>query len=161
CPTVPTTTPTTIPTTIPTTTTTTIPTTTQALCVKGPRARRKYQCDRELRSPARRAPHATTPGGAAMSRHSFAAILLGLGLAPSPLALEPAGKDVFGYSGVLPIPLKIPAKEYEGMQPPPGGFGMPGAPPATQAPKGPAEKRDSERNLFGTEFRWARGDVTA
>ena len=55
--------------------------------------------------------------------------------------------------------LEIPAKEYEAMQPPAGGFGFPGAPPAP--PAAPKDKRDSERNLFGTEFPWAQGDFTA
>jgi hypothetical protein len=44
------------------------------------------------------------------------------------------------------------------MQPAPGGFGFPDAPPRQPAPK---DKRDSERNLFGTAFPWAQCDFSA
>jgi putative membrane-bound dehydrogenase-like protein len=71
---------------------------------------------------------------------------------------EAPGKDIFGVTKVWAVHLEIPAKEYEAMQPPAGGFGFPGAPPA---PPAAGEKRDSERNLFGTEFRWAKGDFSA
>ena len=40
--------------------------------------------------------------------------------------------DVFGDSKVWDVRLEIPAKEYEAMQPAPGGFGPPGAPPAAR-----------------------------
>src|SRR5262249_49181275 len=53
--------------------------------------------------------------------------------------------------------LEISAKEYEAMQPPAVGFGPPGAPPARPAPK---DRRASERNLFGTEFRWVQCDLS-
>jgi putative membrane-bound dehydrogenase-like protein len=76
-----------------------------------------------------------------------------------PASKEAADKDVFGATKVLAVHLEIPAKEYEAMQPPAGGFGFPGAPPAPPAPA-PKDKRDSERNLFGTEFRWAEGDLS-
>ena len=76
-------------------------------------------------------------------------------------AKEAPGKDVFGATKVWAIHLEIPAKEYEAMQPPAGGFGFPGAPPAAPAPKAAKDKRDSERNLFGTEFPWAQGELTA
>jgi putative membrane-bound dehydrogenase-like protein len=76
-----------------------------------------------------------------------------------PTAKEAPGKDVFGATKVWAIHLEIPAKEYEAMQPPPGGFGQPGA--AQPAPKDPKDKRESERNLFGTEFPWAQGDLSA
>ena len=95
-----------------------------------------------------------------MSRPSFGAVLLCCTFLPLARAQEPAGKDVFGATKVWAIHLEIAAKEYEAMQPPAAGFGFPGAPPAP-VPKEPAEKRDSARNLFGTEFRWARGDFTA
>src|SRR5580704_9767949 len=71
---------------------------------------------------------------------------------------EAPGKDVFGDAKVWDVHLEIPAKEYEAMQPAPGGFGFPGAPPAQPAPK---DKRDSERNLFGTAFPWAQCDISA
>jgi putative membrane-bound dehydrogenase-like protein len=82
---------------------------------------------------------------------ALACALLGLGVTTCPAA------DVFGTTRVWAVHLEIPAKEYEAMQPPAGGFGFPGAPPAP-APK---DKRDSERNLFGTEFPWAQGELTA
>ena len=69
---------------------------------------------------------------------------------------EPPAKAVFG-DRVWTLHLEIPAREYEAMQPPPG-FGFPGAPPA---PRPPRNKRDSERNLFGTEFPWAQCDLSA
>src|SRR6516165_725078 len=88
---------------------------------------------------------------------TLACALIGLGVAAGPAAdrKETPGKDVFGTTKVWAIHLEIPAREYEAMQPPAGGFGFPGAPPAPPAPTAPREKRDSERNLFGTEFRWA------
>src|SRR5262249_16323840 len=55
----------------------------------------------------------------------------------------------------------IPAAEYEAMQPAPGGFGFPGGPPKGPAPKKPKDKRDGEKNLFGTVFPWAQADCTA
>jgi putative membrane-bound dehydrogenase-like protein len=74
-------------------------------------------------------------------------------------AKEAAGKDVFGTTRVWSLHLTIPAKEYEAMQPPAGGFGFPGAPaPAARAPQ---DKRERERNLFGTEFPWAQAELTA
>src|SRR5438128_11393918 len=91
---------------------------------------------------------------------ALACALIGLGVATGPAAdrKEAPGKDVFGTTRVGAIHLEIPAKEYEAMQPPAGGFGLPGAPPMSPLPK---DKRDSERNLFGTEFPWAQGELTA
>ena len=75
-------------------------------------------------------------------------------------AAAESAKDVFGTSKLWSIHLAISAKEYAAMQPPaPGGFGFPGGPPMPPAP--PKDKRDSERNLFGTEFRWAEADLSA
>ncbi len=70
-----------------------------------------------------------------------------------------AGADLFGLTRVVPVHIEISADEYEALQPPPpaGGFG--GPPPAPRQRK-PGE-RESERNLFGIEFRWARGAITA
>ena len=46
------------------------------------------------------------------------------------------------------------------MQPPVGGgFGFPPGPPPKKVEK--RENRASDRNLFGTEFPWAQGDLTA
>jgi putative membrane-bound dehydrogenase-like protein len=85
--------------------------------------------------------------------------LLGLRVTTCPAAdgKEAPGKDVFGTTRVWAVHLEIPAKEYEAMQPPAGGFGFPGAPPAPPVRK---DKRDGERNLFGTEFPWAQGDLS-
>ena len=69
-----------------------------------------------------------------------------------------ADPDHFGLTRVLPLQIEIPADEYRAMQPPiPTGFG---GPPQAPRPKKPGE-RASERNLFGLEFPWARGAVTA
>jgi spore coat protein CotH len=90
----------------------------------------------------------------------LACALSGFGMATGPAAdsKEAPAEDVFGTTRVWAMHLEIPAREYEAMQPPAGGFGFPGAPPVPPAPK---EKRDSERNLFGTEFRWAEADLAA
>lgn len=78
-----------------------------------------------------------------------------------PVAKQPPANGVFGLTKAWSFDLEIPAKEYDAMQPPAAGFGAPGAPPAPQAPRNPNDKRDSERNLFGTEFPWAHADVAA
>lgn len=67
--------------------------------------------------------------------------------------------DLFGLSRVVGLDIEIPAGEYQAMQPPPPA-GVPGAPPAPPPPKKPGD-RESERNLFGVEFPWARGAITA
>lgn len=74
---------------------------------------------------------------------------------------EAPGKDVFGPSKVWSIHLEIPAREYEALQPRQGGFGFPGGPPKQPAPKDPKDKREGERNLFGTEFLWGQGKLSA
>ena len=78
-----------------------------------------------------------------------------------PAAKEPPGKCVFDPTKVWHFDLEIPAREYEAMQPPAAGFGGPGSPPAPPRPRNPNDKRDSDRNLFGTEFPWAKGDFSA
>jgi spore coat protein H len=79
-----------------------------------------------------------------------------------PAAKEAPGKDVFGLTRVWAFHLEISAREYQAMQPA-GGLGFPGGP--GKPPPKPAEKRgearDSERNLFGVEFPWVRGEFTA
>jgi putative membrane-bound dehydrogenase-like protein len=91
----------------------------------------------------------------------LACVLFGLRVTTCPAAdgKEAPAKDVFGTTKVWAFHLEIPAKEYEAMQPPAGGFGAPAAPPA--APPAPKDKRDAERNLFGTEFPWAQAEFTA
>lgn len=79
-----------------------------------------------------------------------------------PAAKQPPDSDVFGLTKLWAIDLQIAAKEYSAMQPPgDGGFGAPGAPPAPPVRRNPNDERDSERNLFGTEFPWAKGDLSA
>jgi len=76
---------------------------------------------------------------------------------------QPAARDergLFGQAKVWPIQLEIPAGEFDAMQPAPGGFGFPGGPPQP-APKTDDKQRDSEKNLFGTDFPWATGRFTA
>jgi putative membrane-bound dehydrogenase-like protein len=72
---------------------------------------------------------------------------------------QPAGADVFARAKVWPLHLELAAKEYQAMQPPPGGGFGPG--PA-QPPKGkdPGDRRPGEKNLFGIEFPWAQGELT-
>ncbi len=66
-------------------------------------------------------------------------------------------KDLFGLTKVWTVHLEIAAAEFEAMEPVLGGFGFPGGP----APKKKAKNRDSEKNLFGTDFPWVIGDFTA
>ena len=69
-----------------------------------------------------------------------------------------AGTDLFGMTRIVQLNIEIPEEEYQAMQPAaPAPFG--GPPPALR-PKRPGE-RESERNLFGVAFPWARGAVTA
>jgi putative membrane-bound dehydrogenase-like protein len=71
---------------------------------------------------------------------------------------KPAGSGLFGLTRVVPVQIEIPADEYQAMQPP-APTGVPGGPPPAPRPKQPGE-RESERNLFGVEFPWARGAIT-
>lgn len=66
-------------------------------------------------------------------------------------SLPPAG--LFGQTKVWSLHLEITEKEYAAMQPPP--------PAAFGAPLVAQGNRPSERNLFGTEFRWAEANLTA
>ncbi len=70
-----------------------------------------------------------------------------------------AGADLFGLTRVVGVHIEIPADEFEAMQPPAPAFGQGGPPPAPR-PKQPGD-RESERNLFGVEFPWVRGALTA
>jgi putative membrane-bound dehydrogenase-like protein len=71
---------------------------------------------------------------------------------------KPADPGLFGLTRVVPLDIEIPADEYQAMQPP-ALAGAPGGPPPAPRPKKPGE-RESERNLFGIEFPWARGAIT-
>ena len=86
---------------------------------------------------------------------------LPLSAAPDDGHIEGKSADggIFGLTRVVSIHIEITADEYQSMQPPapaggPGGFQQ------AQRPKKPGE-RESVRNLFGIEFPWARGSVTA
>ncbi len=72
------------------------------------------------------------------------------------------GSDVFGPARAWAIHLEIPAKEYEAMQPV-GGMGFPGGPggPSQQPRERRGEARARDRNLFGLDFPWAQGQLTA
>jgi putative membrane-bound dehydrogenase-like protein len=93
---------------------------------------------------------------------AIALLLGGMGPARLPAAdkakAESKTSDPFGPTKVWTIHLEIPAKEYEAMEPAIAGFPTPGAPPQQRAREG---ARDSERNLFGTEFPWVEGAFTA
>src|SRR5262245_1537829 len=71
------------------------------------------------------------------------------------------GQKLFGPARVWAVHLEIPAAEFAAMQPAAGGFGFPGAPGAPPQPNARREKRDGERNLFGTEFLWVRASFSA
>jgi putative membrane-bound dehydrogenase-like protein len=86
-------------------------------------------------------------------------LILLLGLVTLTTPAEDKARDAFGTTKVWAVHLEIPAKEYEAMQPAPGGFGFPGGPPQPQPQ--PKDKRDSEKNAFGTAFPWAQGDFSA
>src|SRR5262245_12268389 len=63
----------------------------------------------------------------------------------------PNAGDTFGTTKVWAVHLEIPAKEFDAMQPAfGGGFG---GPPKKEEKKDD-KKRDSEKNLFGTDFPW-------
>src|SRR5262249_36143570 len=84
-------------------------------------------------------------------------------LSPAEAGVEPAAmdeKELFGQTRVWNIHLEIPAKEFDALQPAPGGFGFPGG-PQQPAPRKDDKKRDSEKNLFGTDFPWVNGRFTA
>src|SRR5947209_7125805 len=70
-------------------------------------------------------------------------------------ARQSSGSGAFGATRVWQIHLDIPAAEFEAMQPAPGGFGAPGAPPGPPVPEKQKDRRDGEKNLFGTVFPWA------
>jgi putative membrane-bound dehydrogenase-like protein len=70
-----------------------------------------------------------------------------------------ASTDLFGLTKVLAVDIEITPDEYRAMQPP-VPVGGPGGPASAPRPKRPGD-RESERNLFGVEFPWVRGAVTA
>src|SRR5579883_1804611 len=71
---------------------------------------------------------------------------------------KPTGTDLFGLTKVVDLHIEIAADEYQAMQPPaPAAFG---GPPRAVRPKSRGG-RESERNLFGVEFPWARATLTA
>jgi hypothetical protein len=75
-----------------------------------------------------------------------------------------AADEPFGLTKVWKLHLEISAEEFAAMQPAAPafpGFGAPPAPGAPAAPAAPKAKRNSEHNLFGTEFPWASGKITA
>ncbi len=69
-----------------------------------------------------------------------------------------ADSSPFGRAGLLRFEIEMTDDEYKAMQPPPPpAFGAPARPPG---PRG-SESRERERNLFGIEFPWARGILSA
>jgi putative membrane-bound dehydrogenase-like protein len=67
------------------------------------------------------------------------------------------GAGAFGLTRVWSIHLQIPPEEFAAMQPAAPAFPGAGGAPAPAAPRG---DRKSHRNLFGTEFPWAKGEMT-
>jgi spore coat protein H len=77
---------------------------------------------------------------------------------PEPALKADEAKNSFGQTKVWTIHLEIPAKEFDAMQPAlGGGFG----PPPKKEEKKDDKKRESEKNLFGTDFPWVEADFTA
>ncbi|VTR95502.1 heme-binding protein : Heme-binding protein OS=Planctomyces brasiliensis (strain ATCC 49424 / DSM 5305 / JCM 21570 / NBRC 103401 / IFAM 1448) GN=Plabr_4796 PE=4 SV=1: CotH: GSDH: Cytochrom_C [Gemmata massiliana] len=72
---------------------------------------------------------------------------------------KPQAENTFGLTKVWAVRLDISAKEFDALQPALGGFGFPGGPPPKKEEKKDDKKRDTEKNLFGTDFPWAEGDV--
>jgi len=96
----------------------------------------------------------------------FSSILLASGVSSLSAAQDggdtsgkAAGAGLFGLTRVVPLHIDISAEQYQAMQPPAPTGGPGGAPQPPRARK-PGD-RESERNLFGLEFPWARGSVTA
>src|SRR5262245_51277777 len=72
-------------------------------------------------------------------------------------AAAPPDKEVFGLTKVWSFHLAIPEKEYQAIQPT-GGFGFgPPMPPKDDK----KDKRDRDKNLWGVEFPWVQGELTA
>ena len=69
-----------------------------------------------------------------------------------------SGADLFGLTKVVGVHIEISEDEYQAMQPP--ALAAFGGPPPAPRPKRPGE-RERERNLFGVEFAWVRGSVSA
>jgi putative membrane-bound dehydrogenase-like protein len=82
---------------------------------------------------------------------------------PKPASESADVKNAFGQTKVWAIHLEMPAPDCDAMQPAfGGGFGPPpkGLPPKKEEKKDD-KKRDTEKNLFGTEFPWVEADFTA
>jgi putative membrane-bound dehydrogenase-like protein len=111
-----------------------------------------------------------------MSRHysswpaNLLTTLLFLGLAPANLPRFASAQDAappapdasgpFGLTRIWTIHLQVPADEFQAMQPAAPAFPGPGG-AAPAAPRhADAEQRESDRNLFGTAFPWADGDLS-
>src|SRR5690349_5469102 len=102
-----------------------------------------------------------------LARHRFAlAIALPLVIAADVLTRVSVAEEraageqdaLFGQTKVWSLHLAISADEFDAMQPAVAAFGAPAAP--TPAAGNSDNGRQSERNLFGTEFPWAEADVT-
>src|SRR5689334_8287070 len=99
-------------------------------------------------------------GRAALTFSFLAAWAVGAGLTLTPPAAG-AGKkgadaDLFGLTKVHKVHLRLTAEQWGKLQPAAPRFGfMPGGPPGGQPKAG-----DRHRNTFGTEFPWARGELT-
>ncbi|MCI0376969.1 MAG: CotH kinase family protein, partial [Gemmataceae bacterium] len=96
-----------------------------------------------------------------------AAILFANAGHEAPLASSQAKRTVndektpFGLTKIWTVHLEISATEYDAMQSAAGGFGFPGGPPPKKQVKKNDKQRDSEKNLFGTDFPWVEGDFSA
>lgn len=89
-----------------------------------------------------------------------AACVLGMLAVGIATADDPKPKAEFGPTKVWNVHLELTAVEFAAMAPAPGGgFGF-GPPPQPVPPKKDEKKRDTEKNLFGTEFPWVEGNVT-
>jgi putative membrane-bound dehydrogenase-like protein len=86
------------------------------------------------------------------------ALVLLLAKVPSTTAADPTRETAqFGPTEVWSIHLEVSPDEFAAMQPVVAGFGAPPGPPPPR--RSEPKKRDSEKNLFGTDFPWATADI--
>lgn len=76
--------------------------------------------------------------------------------------LDETAAGLFATDKVCTIHLEVSAAEFEAMQPTIEGFGGPGpgGPPQPRPQSTGGKRRETEKNLFGTDFPWVEANVT-